>query len=97
MQGIKMKKLYELISHNHEAEFMYNDTTFILQPEINNDKAYLVIWDCTPDTTKCIAKHEIDDEKNISQSTIDAILSEKCFNGKSFKEISNEIIVTVIY
>lgn len=34
---------------------------------------------------------------NIPQSVIDAVLSEKCFNGKSFVEIEKEIMVTVIY
>ena len=28
---------------------------------------------------------------------IDAVLSEKCFDGKSFLEIEQEITVTVIY
>lgn len=48
MHGISINGLCELISHNHEAEFEYNSTTFVLQPEVNDDKTYLVIWDCTP-------------------------------------------------
>lgn len=97
MQGITMNELYELISHCHEAEFEYGGTTYVLQPEVNGNKAYLVIWDCTPDAAKCIAKHDTEAEGDIPQSVIDAVLSEKCFNGKSFKEIEQEITVTVIY
>lgn len=97
MNGIKMDELYERISHCHEAEFEYNGTTYVLQPEVNDDKTYLVIWDCTPNAAKCIAKHEIEVEGDIQQSVIDAVLSEKCFNGKSFKEIEQNITVTVIY
>lgn len=97
MQGISMNELYELISHNHDAEFEYNGTTFVLQPEVNDDKAYLVIWDCTPDSEKCIVRHEVSDEGNIPEAVIDAVLSAKCFNGRSFLEIENDIIVTVIY
>ena len=97
MQGISMNELYELISHNHDAEFEYNGTTFVLQPEVNDDKTYLVIWDCTPDSAKCIARHEVSDEGNIPEAVIDAVLSAKCFNGRSFLEIENDIIVTVIY
>ena len=59
MQGITMDELYELIFHCHEAEFEYNGTTYVLQPEVNDNKSYLVIWDCTPDVAKCIAKHEM--------------------------------------
>lgn len=97
MHGIKMNELCELISHRHDAEFEYNETTYVLQPEVNDNKAYLVIWDCTPNAAKCIAKHEIDIDGDISQSFIDAVLSEKCFNGKSFMEIEQDITVTVIY
>jgi hypothetical protein len=97
MNGIKMTELYELISHNHEAEFEYDGTTYVLQPEVNDGKSYLVIWDCTPDSAKCICKHEIGDWGDIPQSVIDAVLSEKCFNGKSFIEIEKDITVTVIY
>lgn len=97
MQGITMNELCELISHYHDAEFEYAGTTYVLQPEVNDNKDYLVIWDCTPDAAKCIAKHEIGAEGDIPQSVIDAVLSEKCFNGKSFLEIEQEITVTVIY
>ena len=97
MQGISMNELYELISHYHDAEFEYNGTTFVLQPEVNDDKTYLVIWDCTPNATKCIAKYEIDVEGDIPQEVIVAVLSEKCFDGKSFLEIENDVTVTVIY
>jgi len=97
MNGIKMGELCELISHGHEAEFEYNGTTYMLQPEVKDNRNFLVIWDCTQDAAKCIAKHEIDDGGNIPQSVIDAVLSEKCFNGKSFMEIEHGITVTVIY
>lgn len=97
MQGITMNELYELVSHCHDAEFEYNGKTYVLQPEINDNKAYLVIWDCTPNEEKCIVKHEISAEGDIPQSVIDAVLSEKCFNGKSFLEVEKEVEVTVIY
>lgn len=97
MKGIKIGKFCKLISYCHEAEFEYNGTTYMLQPEVNNGKAYLVIWDCTPNSTKCIAKHEITMSGDIPQSIIDKILSEKCFNGKSFMEIEKNITVTAIY
>jgi hypothetical protein len=97
MQGVTMDELCDLISHCHEAEFEYDGTTYVLQPEVDDDKSYLVIWDCTPDSAKCICKHEIGDWGDIPQPVIDAVLSEKCFNGKSFIEIEKDITVTVIY
>ncbi len=81
---------------NHEAEFEYSGTTYVLQPEVTGGKAYLVIWDCSP-YGQCIAKHETTMEGKIPQSVIDAVLSEKCFDAKSFFEIEKDITVTVIY
>lgn len=97
MNGIKMNALKELVSHYHDAEFDYNGTTYVLQPEKNDDKLYLVIWDCTPNAAKCIAKHKIETNGDIPQSVIDAVFSEKCFNGKSFLEIEQDVTITVIY
>lgn len=97
MQGITMNELYELISHYHDAEFEYDGTTYVLQPEVNDNKTYLVIWDCTSNAEKCIAKCDVDAEGEIPQSVIDVVLSEKCFYGKSFLEIEKDIEVTVIY
>lgn len=98
MIGVTMEELYELVSHNHEAEFEYRDKTYVLQPEVDDDdNAYLVIWDCTPDNAKCIAKHETSIEGDIPEEIITSVLSEKCFDGKSFLEIEKDITVTVIY
>lgn len=53
--------------------------------------------DCTPDAAKCIAKCEITMNGDIPQYVIDTVLSEKCFDGKSFFEIQQDITVTVIH
>jgi hypothetical protein len=96
MQGITMKRLYELVSYRHDVEFVYHKTTYVLQPEMNEANLYLVIWDCSSDA-KCIAKHEIPLVGDIPKEMIDAILREKCFDGKSFLEIERNVTVTVIY
>lgn len=96
MNGIKINELYELISQFHEIEFEYDKTNYVLQTEVNAGRSYLVIWDCTYDAEKCIAKHEIGVSDNIPKSVINTVLSEKCFCGKSFLEIEKYITVTVI-
>lgn len=95
MHGTSMAELYERIMHSHEAEFTYNGATYMLQPIATDEKAWLVL-DCI-DTSKRLCQHEIPMNGNIPQSCIDAVLSKKCFNGKSFLEIEQEITVTVIY
>lgn len=97
MQGISMNELCELISHNHEAEFEYNGTTFVLLRQGCNPKLQDRSYHHLPLAAKCIAKCEITVDGDIPQEIIDAVLSEKCFDGKSFLEIENDIIVTVIF
>ena len=53
--------------------------------------------DISTKTAKSIAKQEYDFEGDIPKYVIDAVLSEKCSNGKSFLEIEQKITVTVIY
>ena len=95
MQGITMEELRERITYSHEAEFVYDGATYMIQPIATDEKAWLII-DCV-DTSKRLCQHEIPLSGDIPQSVIDAVLSEKCFKGKSFMEIEKDITVTVIY
>lgn len=95
MQGISMVELYERIMYSHEVEFIYDGVTYILQPIATDEKAWLII-DCI-DTSKRLCRYEIPMNGNIPKEAIDAVLSEKCFSGKSFIEIEQEITVAVIY
>jgi hypothetical protein len=97
MQGISLSELYKVISNSHDAEFSYNGATYVLQTEVDEDDSSLVIWDCTPNASKCLARYKIPDQNTIPKSVIDKILNDKCFNGKSFMEIEQDIVVDVIY
>ena len=57
MQGISMNELYDVISNSHDVEFTYDGTMYMLQTEIDGENTFLVIWDCTPGSPKCIAKY----------------------------------------
>lgn len=100
MEGITMKELYESLYHGHEAEFTYRGTTYVLQPEVdksNKEKAYLVIWELSPGQEKCISKFPIPLKGDIPKERIDAIMNDRCFNGKSFMEIEKDVTMDVIY
>lgn len=45
MINVKMDELYELPTHRHDTEFVYYDTTYVLQPEVSEGKTWLAIWD----------------------------------------------------
>jgi hypothetical protein len=96
MTGTSMEELKELISYCHEAEFTYNNKSYVLQPEISNTKAYLVIWDCSPQG-QCICKHAIPLNDDIPKSVIEDVLNDKCFDGKSFYEIEANVTIDTIF
>lgn len=90
-----MAELCERIKYCHEAEFIYDGATYMLQPIATDEEAWLVIDSI--DTSERLCQHEIPINGIVPQFIIDVILSEKCFNGKSFIEIEQDITVTVIY
>ncbi|MBE6099922.1 MAG: hypothetical protein E7197_07695 [Anaerovibrio sp.] len=96
MQGTSMSELYEYLTYRRDAEFIYDGTTYVIQPEISDKKSWLVIW-MISDMPKCICKREIPPEGDIPKDIIDAVLSDKCFDGKSFVDIEKFVEVTVIY
>ncbi|MCH4072455.1 hypothetical protein [Pseudoramibacter sp.] len=97
MQGISMNELYDVISNSHDVEFTYDGTMYVLQTEIDGENTFLVIWDCTPGSPKCIAKYCIPDQNTIPKSVIDNILDDPCFDGKSFMDIKQDVVVDIIY
>lgn len=96
MNGVRMTEFIELLSHGHEAEFTYDGINYVIQPEISEGRTFLVIWDCSP-TGKCISRFSIPEHGDIPVETIYCVLNDKCFSGKSFMEIEQEITVDVIF
>ena len=88
--------MYEWVSHSHEIEFVYEGITYMVQPEGLKGKSWLVIWECS-DSPKFICRHEIPETGDIPKEIMDSVLSEKCFNGKSFLEFEKDVKVGVIF
>lgn len=96
MKSITMTDLYDYISQGDEAEFTYKDTLYVMQPEVVDNKSYLVIWNCEKDGS-CICRYSIMNQDIITQDLIDKVLNEKCFNGKNFYEIESDVTVENIF
>ena len=96
MTGITLDDLRDAIKNNHEIEFYLNDKPYTLQPEIRGDACYPVIWS-TNDTPTCIAETPTSISEGIQDRDISALLETKCFDGKSFTEVSPDISISVIY
>ena len=94
MEGTPLNELYELISYRHEAEFTYKSKEYVLLPE----DGYLIIQESAEqnDNPQCLCRKKIPEIGDIPKNIIDAVFSEKCFDGKSFLEIEQDITVTCI-
>ena len=91
-KGIRLVKLYEFLTHNNEIEFEYNGVPYIIQPNVEKEKHYLVIWTAYDDKENiCIVKEENFSKIYITRETIDKVINRKCFEGKSLLEIHNDI------
>lgn len=95
MIGTSMDELKDRLIKGHEAEFTYKDIIYVIQPEVLDNKSYLVIWNCGKDSS-CICRYSIP-QGIIPQDLIDKVFNEKCFDGKSFYEIEADVTVETIF
>lgn len=95
MTGITFNELYDYLSGNHEIEFTYQNTTYVLQPEVCKGKSYIVIWTYPPNA-KCVFRREIPKDGEIPKRFIDDALNAKCLEGKSFLEVEKDIHVEAV-
>ena len=92
MRGIDIKEFVDSLEHNHELEFEYNGKKYIIQPIVEDGYAWLIAY-LFDGSGKCdyLAKEEVPLESLIPKKVIDKVLNTKCFEGKSFFEIYNDI------
>ena len=92
MKGINIKNLYESLGYNGELEFEYKNNLYDVQPNVIDDERYLTIWKSISDKEGiCMVKEKISSKQGVEKEVIDKVLNSKCFNGKSFFEIYNDI------
>ena len=91
MTGIYLNNFVECLEHNPALEFKYDDKDYGLQPIEENDKFYLVIYSCDSMNDNYLVCEENSHNYLIEKEVIDKVLKSKCFNGKSFFEIYDDI------
>ena len=92
MSGINIKNFCESLEHNAELEFEYNGKEYVIQPVVEDNRYWLVayLFDGSG-TCDYLVKEELFQETGIPKETVDKVLNTKCFEGKSFFEIYNDI------
>ncbi|MGP1437535.1 MAG: hypothetical protein ACTTKH_00515 [Treponema sp.] len=83
MKGINIKNFYESLE--------YNDKHYVIQPISEDGKSWLVIYLTNVCNDSYLVCEEIFKDYRIEKEVIDKVLNAKCFDGKSFFEIYNDI------
>ena len=92
MKGINIKKIYEGLEQQDELEFEYENTQYVIQPLFKDEKYWLTIWKIIDDKHGiCLVKEEIFSKQSVEKEVINKVLNAKCFDGKSFWDIHNDI------
>jgi hypothetical protein len=89
--GIELSELIDMLAQNHEAEFMWNDMEYMIQPVDD----HIILYRSSPDLCD-LCKITLSGSNLVGEDIVRKLLNEKCFNGKSFMELQNEITITVI-
>ena len=92
MNGTTMNELYNYLKNAHEISFQLAGVEYSLE----SDESFLSMWKYKGDEGTCIAKTEIFAHEDF-KSALDALLSIKCLDGKSFIDSEREIDIDVIY
>ena len=92
----QIEEVYQALHHNGYIEFDYKDMPYIIEAGRGEDrKRYLEIWTAYWEKENiCIFKQEISEEQLIPEELVDKVLNAKCFDGKSFLEIANDVEIT---
>ena len=95
MKGINIKEFRETLEHNHELEFKYNERTYVIQSIEEDKKYWLVAYLCdnasNGDNLEYLVKEESFLRYGVEKDVVDKVLNAKCFEGKSFFEIYQDI------
>jgi len=92
----QIEEVYQALHHNGYIEFDYKDMPYMIEAGRGEDrKRYLEIWTAYWEKENiCIFKQEISEEPPIPEELVDKVLNAKCFDGKSFLEIANDVEIT---
>jgi len=95
----EIEEVYQALHRNGYIEFDYKDGEYMMEAGREADgKRYLEIWTAYWEKENvCIFKEEISEEQLISKEAVDKVLNARCFDGKSFLEIANDVELTTIF
>ena len=93
MRGINIENFCESLEHYAELEFEYNGKRYHIEPnDMDDEICSLTVWTAEENVENiCIVKEINTSKSGIAKEVINKVLNTKCFEGKSFFEIYNDI------
>lgn len=92
MQGATLEQIMNMVFEGHEVEFTFKGDEYSIELDSESGENVVRIWSCASEEPLCISTVTVK-----SVSDIDRCFDEKCFSGKSLKEIESEVIVETIF
>ena len=95
----QIEEVYQALQRNGDVEFDYKNKSYAIEAAIDEDeKRYLEIWTADwKEGNYCLYREETFLEQHIEKEVVDKVLNAKCFDGKSFVEIANDVELTWIF
>ena len=95
----QIEEVYQALQRNGDVEFDYKDGSYTIEAGRDEDgKRYLAIWRAYWNKENyCVYKEETFLERRIEEEVVDKVLNAKCFDGKSFVEIANDVEITGMF
>ena len=99
MMIAQIEEVYQALHRNGDVEFDYKGTPYMIEAGIDTDKKrYLEVWTAHWEKENvCVYREEIFEEQLIPEEIVDKVLNAKCFDGKSFLEITNDVEITGMF
>ena len=95
----QIEEVYQALQRNGDVEFDYKDKSYSIEAGIGEDeKRYLEIWTADwKEGNYCLYREETFLEQDIEKEVVNKVLNAKCFDGKSFLEIANDVEITGMF
>ena len=95
----QIEEVYQALQRNGDVEFDYKNKSYAIEAAIDEDeKRYLEIWTADwKEGNYCLYREETFLEQDIEKEVVNKVLNAKCFDGKSFLEIANDVEITGMF
>lgn len=94
---INFEAAYAWIADGNDVEFEYSGKRYVIDSQGYDEKNYIWMSEFVEGRSKRIVEREIPLGYDVPKTDVDAILSEKCLDRKSFFELEKEGKIKILF